>query len=450
MTSAADIPLAIDSAGGRERATATGAVRRRLRVGVLVDLSSGPRSGGHVRCWERLAEAALGFADTLDLTVHFMGPAPERRALGETVRYIVEPPVFSTERLRFLSLAPDHTDLAPWHGRIARFLRQYDVIHTTDAYFAYARTAMRVGQRYGIPIVNSVHTNTPEVARVFTVQMVERLFGHSLVSTLLLQRLRIADRIEAAMLRRLADYQSRCAYALVSRPDQLEALRARLPGRAGLLRRGVDQRLFTPEKRDRAWLAATHGIPPERFVVIFVGRLNRAKNVPFLAEAMAGLIQRGTDAQLLCVGDGNERAAILRRLGTRATCAGSVTPEELARLYASADLFAFPSQIEESANVVLEATASGLPALVAREGGMGRAILEGETGFVLPCETRAWIEAAAALAADRERRDAMSRAARRHAERTYPSWAEVLRSDLLPWWRQAAFLPRQQVAGVAA
>jgi glycosyltransferase involved in cell wall biosynthesis len=448
MTAAADIPAAIDIAGGRGRATATRAPGRRLRVGVLVDLSLGPHSGGHVRCWERLAEAALGFADTLDLTVHFMGPAPARRALGETVRYIVEPPVFSTERLRFLALASDHTDLAPWHGRIARFLRQYDVIHTTDAYFAYARTAMRVSQRYDIPIGNSVHTNTPKVARVFTAQMVERLFGHGLVSTALLKRLRVADRIEAAMQRRLADYQSHCAYALVSRPDELEALRARLPGRAGLLRRGVDQRLFTPAKRDRAWLAAAHAIPSERFVVIFVGRLNRSKNVPFLIDAMAGLIARGIDAQLLCVGDGDERAAILRRLGSRATCAGSVTPEELARLYASADLFAFPSEIEESANVVLEAAASGLPALVAREGGMGRAILEGETGFVLPCETQSWIEAAAALAADPDRRDAMSRAARRHAERWTPSWAEVLRSDLLPWWQRAAF-PRLQATGAA-
>ena len=88
----------------------------RLRVGVLVDLPLGPRSGGHVRCWERLAQAALDFPDALDLTVHFIGETSEGRALGETVRYRLLPPVFGTERLSFLSHVPDHTDLAPATG----------------------------------------------------------------------------------------------------------------------------------------------------------------------------------------------------------------------------------------------------------------------------------------------------------------------------------------------
>jgi len=49
--------------------------QRALKVGVLVDLPLGPRAGGHVRRWERLAQAALGFGDALDLTVHFITPS---------------------------------------------------------------------------------------------------------------------------------------------------------------------------------------------------------------------------------------------------------------------------------------------------------------------------------------------------------------------------------------
>lgn len=415
----------------------------RLRVGVLVDLPLGRRAGGHVRCWERLATAALAYGDVLDLTVHFIGVEPERRALGDTVRYILEPPVFSTERLPFLSHVPDHTDLARRHKRLARWLVTYDVIHTTDAYFAYARTAMRVGARTDIPIVNSVHTNTPEYARIFTAQTVERLFGEGVLSRLLLQRFDVPRAVEKRMLRQLETYQRRCRFALVSRPDQLDATRALMDGRAGLLRRGIDHAQFTPLKRDRAWLHATHRIPPERLVVMCAGRLNRGKNVLFLAEAMAGLIARGIDAQLLCAGDGDDRAAILEYLGERATCPGSVEPAELARLYASADLFAFPSRIEESANVVLEAMASGLPALVTRDGGMGRAITDGETGLILPGnEAAPWIDAMAELTADGELRQRMSRAARRHAERAIPSWTKVLGEDLLPFWAEAAGLGR--------
>ena len=43
----------------------------RLKVGVLVDLTFTPDAGGHVKCWERIAEGAVGCGDRLDLTVHF-------------------------------------------------------------------------------------------------------------------------------------------------------------------------------------------------------------------------------------------------------------------------------------------------------------------------------------------------------------------------------------------
>jgi len=88
---------------------------------------------------------------------------------------------------------------------------------------------------------------------------------------------------------------------------------------------------------------------------------------------------------------------------------------------------------------VLEALASGLPVLVSREGGMGRVIVEGETGFVLPGETgEAWGETVAALAGDPPARRRMGQSARRYAEETLPSWEDVLVQDLLPAWRAAA------------
>jgi glycosyltransferase involved in cell wall biosynthesis len=212
-------------------------------------------------------------------------------------RYVVDPPVFSTARLRVLSHVPDHTDLTPFHPRLARMLPRYDVIHTTDAYFAYARTALRIGRWHGIPIVNSVHTNTPEYARLFTGRTIERMLGHGATAQLLLDRLAVARRVEQRMLAQLLDYQRHCAFTLVSRPEQLDDARARLGGRAGLLRRGVDHRLFNPAMRDRPWLASHYGIPPERFVVICAGRLNRGKNILFLAETMAAVITEGIDAQ---------------------------------------------------------------------------------------------------------------------------------------------------------
>src|SRR5437870_11938311 len=68
---------------------------RPLKVGVLVDLTLSAEAGGHVKCWQRIAEAAVEFGDRLDLTVHFSGKRADRIELSPTVRYVLLPPVLS-------------------------------------------------------------------------------------------------------------------------------------------------------------------------------------------------------------------------------------------------------------------------------------------------------------------------------------------------------------------
>ncbi|HXP72800.1 MAG TPA: glycosyltransferase [Stellaceae bacterium] len=408
-----------------------------LRVGVLVDLPFGPHSGGHVKCWTRLAEAAMRRAGDLDLTVYFTGSEPRQIAIADNVRYEIVPSVFSTARVGFLSHVPDHTDLAPWHPRIAAALRGFDVIHTTDGYFAYARTALRVARRRRIPLVNSVHTNTPEYARVFTGQTIDKLFGHGLLAHVLRSRLELPEFVERRMLRRLDRYHRACDFVLVSRPSQLEPVSSVIPGRVALLRRGIEHQRFCPKNRNRGWLATEFGIAPDKTVVLYVGRLNHGKNVGLVVDAVASLVERGFPVHLLCAGDGDQRAAILARLGPYASCPGNLEPDTLAAIYASSDLFAFPSEIEEYANVVLEALASGLPVMVSARSSMGRLLIENVTGFVLPGEDAGrWADAIAALVTDPALRRDMSHAARSYAERRLPSWDDVLSSDLLPHWRE--------------
>ncbi len=255
--------------------------QRPLRVGVLVDLPLDRHAGGHAKFWRRIGDAVLAHAGSLDLTLHFNGEKPERRTIAENLRYVLEPACFSTRRLPFLSYVPDDTDLAPWHPRLARKIRDYDVIHTTDAYFAYARTARRIARRRGIALVNSVHTNTPPLARIYTRETIERLMGRGLAGRLLAERL--PERVEATMIRRLAEHIRASDFVFVSRPDQLAAAEAATGGRAALLRRGIDRDLFNPGRRDRARLERDFGIPPERLVVLFVGRVDRGKNILLLA-----------------------------------------------------------------------------------------------------------------------------------------------------------------------
>ena len=77
-----------------------------ISIGVWVDLKRQPSAGGHVKCWEKFAEAATTMADQLDLTVHFLGDQDHVIPLASNVRYVLHRPRFSTERLPFLKMSP--------------------------------------------------------------------------------------------------------------------------------------------------------------------------------------------------------------------------------------------------------------------------------------------------------------------------------------------------------
>lgn len=410
-----------------------------IKVAVLVDLALTPEAGGHVKCWERFAEAAALLPNDLDLTVHFSGAEAGERRLAGNVRYRIHRPVFSTARLPFLSHVPDHTDLARRHSGLAAELRGIDVIHTTDAFFAFARTAERVARENKIPLVTCINTDTPSYTRVFTAQTIQRLLGKGRMSRLFIGRLHLPERAEADMLRRLARHQARCAQILVSRADDLQrALAVLPPERIGYLRRGIDKAAFNPAKRDRAALERALGVPRDKVLVLYAGRLDRGKNVMTLARAVRMAVDRGAPLHLLCAGRGEDREAIMALLGPHATCPGPVPQPRLQAWYAGADVFALPSRIETFGNVVIEAQASGVAALVAAEAGTERLIRPG-TGLALPAEdVAAWADALVLLAGDRARLTAMGRDARAYVERDWPSWGDVLTEDLLPRWRAAA------------
>src|ERR1051326_2402413 len=109
--------------GNRRTLPAPRAAGARLKIGVLVDLTLTAEAGGHVKCWQRLAEAATLHPDLIELTVHFNGPERQVIELSPTVRYVLLPPVWSTARL--LRQVPDHTDLGLWHRRLVPFLDGY-------------------------------------------------------------------------------------------------------------------------------------------------------------------------------------------------------------------------------------------------------------------------------------------------------------------------------------
>ncbi len=146
-------------------------------------------------------------------------------------------------------------------------------------------------------------------------------------------------------------------------------------GRIDRWERGVDTDRFSPEKADR-------GAFPGDLRVLYAGRLTREKGVDLLAESFLRARVVEPRLHLLLAGGGPEEGELRARLGEHATFLGWLKGDDLARAYASADLFLFCSRTDTYGQVVLEAGASGLPVVAVGEGGPAALIENRHTGIL--------------------------------------------------------------------
>ena len=208
------------------------------------------------------------------------------------------------------------------------------------------------------------------------------------------------------------------------------------PQRLTVWTRGVDAHQFSPLRRSNAlrsiWKASL-GCP----VLLYVGRLSREKGLHRLVSVSDRLTSLGVRFQLVIAGDGPMRDALVARLPA-AHFVGELPHAKVGEAMASADVFVFPSDTDTFGNVVLEAQASGLPAVVTTCGGPREAMVDGRTGFA--CDGDA-IEVFAAhlarLLTDAELRRQFSEDARTQAEGR--DWHHAL-APLYDGWRASARL----------
>ena len=177
-----------------------------------------------------------------------------------------------------------------------------------------------------------------------------------------------------------------------------------------LLRRAVDTQLFNPNHRD-AELRAAWGVDGNTPVVLYVGRIAAEKNLDLAVRTFRAIQREVPKARYVWVGDGPSRAA-LQAANPDFIFAGVQRGEALARHYASADVFPFPSLSETFGNVILEALAAGLPVVAYEEGAAREHLSSGVNGFRIEAgNERAFIEAACTLTANASLIRHMGRAA---------------------------------------
>jgi glycosyltransferase involved in cell wall biosynthesis len=408
-----------------------------MRVAVLVDLPREAAAGGHVKYWERIAQAAVRENASVDLTVYFSGTGADE-VLSSRVRFRFLPPVFSTAKLKFLPYVPAHTDLASFHPKLAAELPNFDVIHTTDGFFAFARTAERVTRWHKIPLATSFHTDTPAYAELFTRATLENLFGVR-VGAWLERFLKIPQHVRASKEKRLAQHLRACTAVMGMRPEDIEfAWQAGASEKMRPMHLGVDKELFAPERHDRNGIERAYNIAPDQFLVLFVGRVDGGKNMPVLMWACSEAAAAGAELHLIVAGVGPLSSEVAAKLGNRVSLLGVVEPTQLARLYASVDCLAITSDIEIGGMIGIEALASGCPVLVSRKSGVAQ--LCGDTPAMQKVDSGVanWTAALVRAARDGASISVMRDAAFMFRRDSLTGWNDVLNRDFLPVWHQLA------------
>jgi phosphatidylinositol alpha 1,6-mannosyltransferase len=291
-------------------------------------------------------------------------------------------------------------DLAFWRylTPVENAVRDFDpdLIHITGP-SDVGQLGVAIAHRLRIPLAASWHTNVHEYAE------------QRAKSLLCLLSRELKNRLGSAICRtslRATLRFYRIAQLLFAPHRELIELIEKGTGKPCYpMYRGVDTSLFDPARRVRE---------DDAFVIGYVGRLTVEKNIHFLAELEKGLIDAGlTNFRFLIVGQGAEEAW-LRTNMRHATFAGVLRGEALATAYANMDVFAFPSRTDTYGNVVLEALASGVPAVVTDAGGPQFIVRHGETGFVAQ-NTQEFVILIRKLSADPARLQAMRASAREHA-----------------------------------
>ena len=231
---------------------------------------------------------------------------------------------------------------------------RYDLVHVTAPGPAGVAATL-LGRVTGMPLLGSYHTELGAYARLRSGE----------------------DGLEA-----MAEIALRAFYGapslILSPSPAADASLSRIgvdPARLGRWERGVDTDRFDPEKADRAAF-------PGELKVLYAGRLSSEKGVDLLAESFLRAHASDPRLHLLLAGGGPEEAELRSRLGDRATFLGWLEDEDLARAYASADVFLFCSSTDTYGQVIVEAGASGLPVVAVAEGGPAALVENRHTGLL--------------------------------------------------------------------
>lgn len=251
----------------------------------------------------------------------------------------------------------DYKFAYPGYKKFENRLKEFkpDIIHINSP-CSLGLAAIKYGKKNNVPVVATYHTHFPSYAKYYNIKQLEFISWN--------------------YLRKL---YNRCNRVFVPSKTIMEELRSKGFKTTEYLPHGIDLNLFRPKFKSTNWKKSLN--IENKKVLLFVGRLVWEKDLRTLAQIYNLLMSLRKDVVFALVGDGPIRKD-LERIMPEALFLGYRTGEELSTIFASSDLFVFPSTTETFGNVVLESMASGLVPVCSDEGGASSSIKHNHNGLI--------------------------------------------------------------------
>ena len=237
-----------------------------------------------------------------------------------------------------------------------------DIIHISTPSLL-GNYALKTAKRMGVPVISIYHTHFVSYVDYY-IKNLPFLIDFT------------KDRVNNI----LKSFYNQCDTVYVPSHTMIQELAATgvRPEVMRLWERGIDATVFSPSKRNREFMRSVTG--NDYPCILFASRLVWEKNLQTMIELYSLAEKHKINCNFIIAGDGIAGAALKKSM-PKAVFLGYLMHEKLATVYASSDVFFFPSITETFGNVVLEAMASGLPCVIADSGGSKDFIRHGINGY---------------------------------------------------------------------
>lgn len=245
----------------------------------------------------------------------------------------------------------------PGYKKFESTMREFkpDIIHINSP-CSLGLAAIKYAEKNNIPVVATYHTHFPSYAKYYNIKQIEFISWN--------------------YLRKL---YNRCDRVLVPSIKIMDELKEHGFNTTEYLPHGIDLNVFNSSFKSNDWKKSLN--IQDKKVLLFVGRLVWEKDLRTLIDVYDQLTGLRDDVSFVLVGDGPIRKDV-EKLMPEAIFLGYKSGEELSTIYASSDLFIFPSTTETFGNVVLEAMASGTVPVCSDEGGASSSIKNNHNGII--------------------------------------------------------------------